>query len=48
MTEMVQFSALAPVLPEIVLAIGALVLLMIGAIGGQKYVARRSRCCRLS
>ena len=34
MTDMFQLSALAPLLPELVLAVGALVLLMIGAIGG--------------
>ncbi len=35
MTDMVQISALVPLFPELFLATGALVLLLIGAIGGQ-------------
>lgn len=35
MTDMVQISALAPLFPELFLAAGALLLLLIGAIGGQ-------------
>jgi NADH-quinone oxidoreductase subunit N len=36
MTETVEFPALLPVLPEIVLAIGAMVLLMVGAFRGDR------------
>ncbi|MGZ5811057.1 MAG: NADH-quinone oxidoreductase subunit NuoN [Xanthobacteraceae bacterium] len=35
MTDMVQISTLAPLFPELFLATGALVLLLIGAVGGQ-------------
>ena len=36
MTETFQFAALTPILPEIGLAVGAMVLLMVGAISGEK------------
>jgi NADH-quinone oxidoreductase subunit N len=36
MTEMVHLTTLMPLLPELMLAVGALALLMIGAIGGEK------------
>jgi NADH-quinone oxidoreductase subunit N len=36
MTEMLHLSALMPLLPELTLIVGALVLLMIGAISGEK------------
>ena len=39
---------LAPVLPELVLAVGAMALLMLGAYRGQgttEHGHRRSRCC---
>jgi NADH-quinone oxidoreductase subunit N len=38
MTEVLQFASLQPVVPEILLAVGALVLLMIGAISGEQSV----------
>ena len=36
MTEMLHLSTLMPLLPELTLIVGALVLLMIGAISGEK------------
>src|SRR5690348_6091694 len=36
MNETFQFAALTPILPEIGLAVGAMVLLMIGAIAGER------------
>jgi NADH-quinone oxidoreductase subunit N len=39
MTEVFELSALLPALPEIVLAIGAMVLLMVGAFGGERAAA---------
>ena len=36
MTEMLHLSALMPLLPELVLIVGALALLMIGAVSGEK------------
>ncbi|OKL43553.1 NADH-quinone oxidoreductase subunit NuoN [Pseudovibrio exalbescens] len=43
--EILHLSDLAPVLPELLLAVGALVLLMVGAFGGNRYTSVVTGLC---